>query len=124
MKRAEKETFVSEFRERLGRAPVMYLTDFTGLDVKSLTILRQNLRDTGAEYIVGKNRLVKLALEGSDLPDFGDALTGPTGIVFGYEDVVAPAKVLSDFAKEHADRPAFKLDRTAALAEWRRLGAA
>ena len=43
MKRNEKETFVAEFRERLDRAPVLYLTDFTGLDVKSLTRLRQSL---------------------------------------------------------------------------------
>ena len=109
MKRTEKETFVATFRERHGRAPVMYLTDFTGLDVKSMAKLRQSLRDSGAEYVVGKNRLVKLALKEADLPDFGDALTGPTGVVFGYDDVVAPAKVLTDFAKEHQDRPAFKL---------------
>jgi len=109
MKREAKETFVTEFRERVDRAPVMYLTDFTGLDVKSLSILRQSLRDSGAEYVVGKNRLVKLALQDSEVPDLGEALTGPTGIVFGYEDVVAPAKILTDFAKEHEDRPTFKL---------------
>ncbi len=109
MKKSEKETFVAEFRERLDRAPVFYLTDFTGLDVKSLTKLRQSLRDSDAEYVVGKNRLVRLALQEADLPDLGDALTGPTGVVFGYADVVAPAKVLTDFAKENADRPVFKL---------------
>ena len=109
MKRTEKETFVAEFRERLDRAPVFYLTDFTGLDVKSLTRLRQTLRDSGAEYVVGKNRLVRRALQEAQLPDLGDALSGPTGVVFGYDDVVAPAKVLSDFQKENQDRPAFKL---------------
>lgn len=109
MKRTEKETFVTDFRARLGGAPVLYVTDFTGLDVKSLTTLRQSLRESGAEYVVVKNRLVRLALQGSDLPDFGDALTGPTGLVFGYQDVVAPAKVLTDFAKEHQARPVFKL---------------
>jgi len=109
MKRSEKETFVAEFRERLGRAPVLYLTDFTGLDVKSLTKLRQNLKKSGAEYLVAKNRLVRLALQETDLPDLTDALTGPTGVVFGYEGVVEPAKALSDFAKEHGDRPVFKL---------------
>ena len=109
MKRTEKESFVAEFRERLDRAPVLYLTDFTGLDVKSLTKLRQNLRDSGAEYVVGKNRLVARALQEAALPDLGDALTGPTGVVFGYDDIVAPAKVLTDFQKDHQDRPAFKL---------------
>lgn len=109
MKRERKESFVTEFRERLDRSPVMYLTDFSGLNVKSLTELRQKLKENGAEYVVAKNRLMIRAMEGSDLPDLGDALTGPTGVVFGYEDVVATAKVLSEFAKEHDDRPAFKI---------------
>ena len=109
MKKTEKEVFVTEFRERLGRSQVFYLTDFTGLDVKSLSKLRQNLRDSGAEYVVGKNRLIHLALKESDLPDLGDALNGPTGVVFGFDDVVGPAKVLTDFAKDNQDRPAFKL---------------
>lgn len=109
MKRDKKETFVTEFRERVDRSPVLYLTDFTGLNVKSMTDLRQKLKESGAEYVVAKNRLMIRALEGADLPDLGEALTGPTGVVFGYEDVVATAKVLSDFAKAHDDRPAFKL---------------
>lgn len=109
MKRADKEVFVAAFRERQGRAPVMYLTDFTGLDVKSLSVLRQSLRDSGAEYVVGKNRLVRRALMDANVPDVDQALKGPTGVVFGYDDVVAPAKVLADFAKAHQDRPAFKL---------------
>ncbi|HZD06490.1 MAG TPA: 50S ribosomal protein L10 [Longimicrobiales bacterium] len=110
MKRFEKETFVADFRERLGRAPVVYLTDFTGLDVKSMTRLRQDLKTVGAEYLVVKNRLVRRALAEEDgFPDLGDVLTGPTGVVFGYEGVVEPAKALADFARDHDDRPVFKL---------------
>ncbi|MEJ2540521.1 MAG: 50S ribosomal protein L10 [Gemmatimonadota bacterium] len=109
MKRDEKETFVAEFRERVDRSPVMYLTDFSGLNVKSMTDLRQQLRESGAEFLVAKNRLMRRALEGADVPDLSEALTGPTGVIFGYEDVVATAKVLSDFAKAHEDRPAFKI---------------
>jgi large subunit ribosomal protein L10 len=109
MRRDEKETFVAEFRERVDRSPVLYLTDFSGLNVKSMTDLRQKLKESGAEYVVAKNRLMIRALEGADLPDLGEALTGPTGVIFGYEDVVATAKVLSDFAKDHDDRPAFKI---------------
>ena len=104
MKRDEKETFVTEFRERVSRSQVLYLTDFTGLDVKSLSKLRQNLRDSGAEYVVGKNRLIQLALKESDLPDLSDALSGPTGVVFGFDDVVGPAKVLTDFADRKSTR--------------------
>lgn len=110
MDRATKETFVSELRERISRAPVLYLTDFTGLKVKDMTHLRSELRKSGAEYVVVKNRLAKRVFnESDDLPDITDSLVGPTGFVFGYEDAAAAAKVLSDFAKDHDSKPAFKL---------------
>lgn len=110
MDRTKKETFVSELRERISRAPVMYLTDFTGLDVQSMTKLRSSLRDSGAEYVVVKNRLAKRVFtESDDLPDISESLRGPTGFVFGYEDAAAAAKALSDFAKDHDKKPAFKL---------------
>jgi len=110
MDRATKETFVTELRERMKRAPVMYLTDFTGLKVKEMTELRSQLRKSGAEYVVVKNRLAKRVFaESEELPDITGSLVGPTGFVFGYEDAAAPAKVLSDFARDHDKKPAFKL---------------
>ena len=109
MNRTEKQTFVGEFREKIRAAPVLYLTDFSGLDVKSMTLLRRRLKDSGAEYLVVKNRLVKLAVADLDLPDISEALLGPTGVVLGYEGIVEPAKAVSDFAKEHDDKPVFKL---------------
>ena len=109
MNRTEKQTFVGDFREKVREAPVLYLTDFSGLDVKSMTVLRQRLKDSGAEYLVVKNRLVKLAVSDLDLPDISEALLGPTGVILGYEGIVEPAKAVSDFAKEHDDRPVFKL---------------
>ena len=109
MDRTQKETFVADLRDRLTKAPVVYLTDFTGLDVKSMTDLRRSLKDSGAEYLVVKNRLAKLAFEGTELPDISADLIGPTGMVLGYDDVVAPAKALTDFAKQHDKKPVFKL---------------
>lgn len=110
MDRARKESLVSELRERVDRAPVLYLTDFTGLSVKEMTQLRRSLKGSGAEYFVVKNRLAKRVFaDVVDFPDILESLTGPTGFVFGYEDVVAPAKALSDFAKGHDAKPAFKL---------------
>ena len=109
MNRAEKKTFVEDFREKVKGAPVLYLTDFSGLDVKSMTLLRSRLRESGAEYFVVKNRLVKLAIADLDLPDISEALLGPTGVVLGYGGVVEPAKAVSDFAKEHDNKPVFKL---------------
>ena len=109
MNRSEKETFVREFRSRLERAPVVYLTDFTGLDVKSMTTLRQRLAEAGAEYMVVKNRLAKLALAELDFPDLDEWLTGPTGVVISDEGAVEPAKAVAEFAEEHEDRPVFKI---------------
>lgn len=110
MDRAQKEAFVAELQERVDRAPVMYLTDFTGLDVKAMTKLRRSLRGSGAEYIVVKNRLAQRVFAASEgLPDISSNLEGPTGLVFGYDDAVTPAKILSDFAKEHEQRPVFKI---------------
>ena len=109
MNRAEKASFVEDLRDRLNRAPVVYLTDFTGLDVKSITKLRRSLKDSGAEYLVVKNRLAKLAFAETELPDISSELVGPTGVILGYDDVVAPAKALTDFAKDHNKKPVFKL---------------
>lgn len=109
MDRTSKESFVTELRDRINRAPVLYLTDFTGLSVKQMTTLRRSLRDSGAEYVVVKNRLAMRALADTELPDISESLEGPTGMVFGYEDAVGAAKAVTDFAKQHNERPVFKL---------------
>ena len=109
MTKEQKEAFVTEFRERVEAAGAVYLTDFTGLDVKSMTALRSQLKKAGGEYLVVKNRLVRRALADLDIPDLSDHLLGPTGVVFGSTDVVEAAKTVADFAKEHSDRPVFKV---------------
>ncbi len=110
MERSEKETVIAELRERIDRSPALYLTDFTGLNVKAMTQLRRSLRKSGAEYVVVKNRLARRAFqESADMPDVSSTFAGSTGVVFGYEDAVATAKALSDFAKDHDQRPAVKL---------------
>ena len=109
MDRTTKESFVSDLRDRINKAPVVYLTDFTGLDVKAMTALRRSIKASGAEYLVVKNRLAKRAFAETELPDISGSLEGPTGMVFGYEDVVAPAKAVSDFARDHDQKPVFKL---------------
>lgn len=109
MTRAEKEAFVAEFQERLGRSEAIFLTDFTGLNVQAMTTLRSQLKKSGGEYLVVKNRLVKRALAETELPDISRFLEGPTGVVFGDDDVVAAARTVTDFAKENEDRPVFKV---------------
>jgi large subunit ribosomal protein L10 len=109
MKRTDKEGFVEEFRERLKESPAFFLTDFSGLDVKSMTVLRNELKNNGGEYLVVKNRLLIRALEGTSVPDLSEWLTGPTGVVLGHTGPVDAAKTVADFAKAHDDRPVFKV---------------
>jgi ribosomal protein L10 len=109
MNRDQKQSFVDDFKERVGKAPVFYLTDFTGLSVKDMTQLRMRLRESGAEYLVAKNRLMIRALTDTEIPDITEHLQGPTGVVLGYEGPVSSAKVLTEFAKDHGDRPVFKI---------------
>lgn len=108
MNRTEKETFVGEFAEHLGSAQVVYLTDFTGLTVKEMTVLRQQLRAAGAEYLVVKNRIALRAFREKEYPELEGFLKGPTGIVIGREGIAESAKTLTDFAKQNGNRPAFK----------------
>ena len=108
MTREQKETFVAEFQGRLDQAEVLYLTDFTGLNVKAMTTLRRRLKEAGAEYLVVKNRLVKRALGDAAGPELTKVLTGPTGIVFGNAGVAEAARAVADFAKENDKKPVFK----------------
>lgn len=108
MKLQEKQAIVDELSAKLRGANAFYLTDFTGLNVKSITDLRRRLRNAGVEYLVVKNTLAERALEGADFPDIAEFFKGPTALVIGQDDPVAPAKVLADFAKEHDNKPAVK----------------
>ena len=111
MKLQEKQAVVDELQAKLTGSNAFYLTDFTGLNVKSITDLRRRLRNAGVEYLVVKNTMAERALEGSDLPDIAEFFRGPTAVVIGQNDPVTPAKVLADFAKEHDNRPAIKAGR-------------
>ena len=109
MNKTDKKSFVEDFKAEVEQSDVFYLTDFSGLDVQSITTLRRRIKETGARYLVVKNRLAKRALKDLDIPNLDEHLVGPTGVVVGDSEPVAAAKALSDFAKDHDDRPAFKI---------------
>ena len=106
--REKKQAQVDELVEKFNSAGAVYLADFTGLTVKRVTQLRARLRKEGVEYLVVKNTLAERALADVDYPDIKEFFRGPTAVVFGGKDPVAPAKILSDFAKENDARPALK----------------
>jgi len=120
MRLDEKKRVTEELNRQLGDSGAIYLTDFTGLDVKAMTELRDRFREQGVQYRVVKNTLMRRALEGLDLPDLSEHLQGPTGLVMSETDPVAPAKVVKEFASDHDDKPVIKVgvvDRQAVEAE-------
>lgn len=107
MKRSEKAKLVEKLSQRVGEAKCLYLTDFTGLDVASMTELRARLSGAEVEYVVVKNTLARRALEGSSYAELTEHLAGPNAFAMSKSDVVSPAKILTDFAKER-EKPAIK----------------
>jgi large subunit ribosomal protein L10 len=105
MKKSEKEQLVTELTAKLEGAKALYYTDFTGLNVKRMTELRRRLRKAGVQYVVIKNTLALRAVNESGLA--GTRLKGPTGLVIT-KDPISGAKVLSDFAREHDQKPEVK----------------
>ncbi len=79
----------------------MVLTDYRVLIAAEMTALRKELREAGVEFKVFKNTLTTLAAQGAEMNDLVQFLTGPTAFAFGYDDPVAPAKIISEFAKKH-----------------------
>lgn len=101
MARPEKVAVVEEIQERLSKAQGAVLADYRGLTVEEVTALRKDLREAGVEFKVLKNTLSILAAKNLEMNDLIPYLTGPTAFAFGYSDPVAPAKILSEFAKKN-----------------------
>ena len=106
--KAQKQESVSALVSQLKRSPTIYVTDFTGLNVARMTELRRRLRAAGVEYVVVKNTLALRAFGEAAVAGLESHLAGPTALVLGGADPVAPAKVLTDFAREH-EKPAIKI---------------
>lgn len=98
----EKEAQVQTIKEKLSGAKAAVFTEFRGLNVHDLAELRAKLREAGIEYKIVKNTLTKRAADELKLDALDEYLEGPTAIAFGYDDEVAPAKLLSEFAKVHS----------------------
>jgi large subunit ribosomal protein L10 len=100
LKRTEKEKIVADLHERLGQSQAVFLADFTGLNVESVNKLRRDLRQRGDEFQVVKNTLLRRAAQDTPAAGLTESLLGPCGITISYQDPVASAKVLADFAKD------------------------
>lgn len=98
MERAEKREFVASFNEVLNNTGVVVVAHYAGLSVAEMTAFRSQVRAAGGSVKVAKNRLVKLALQGTELEHIAGLFTGPTVIAYS-DDPVAAAKATVAFAK-------------------------
>ena len=96
---ARKQETVNEITNKVKESSSTVLFEYHGLTVNETMELRRKLKESGSEYKVYKNTLVKRALDSLNI-DMDSELNGPKAIAFG-TDAVAPIKVLSDFAKDH-----------------------
>ena len=99
-----KKGVVAEIAEKLQKSASCVVVDYKGLKVEEVTELRNKFREAGIDYKVYKNTLVRrAAAEVGNMAQFDDVnLVGTNAIGFGYEDPVAPAKIVNDFAKTHS----------------------
>jgi len=97
----KKKQIVDEITEKLKNSVSTIVVDYRGLNVAEITELRKQLREAGVEFKVYKNTLARRAAEAAELSEINSVLTGPNAIAFSNDDVVAPAKILNNFAKEN-----------------------
>jgi len=97
----EKKKIVEDLHERFLKSKVLIVTDYKGLNVTAINALRRKLREADIEFKVVKNSLMIRAAENTDVDLIKDSFKGPNAIAISYDDPVAPAKVLTDFARDN-----------------------
>ena len=125
MNLAEKKRITQDLNERFSKAAVVIVTDYKGLDVDAINDLRRRLREAEVEYQVVKNSLLVRASQDTDVAKIQETFQGPSAVALGFSDATTPAKVLTEFAKDHevfkikmgiADGKILELKQIAALA--------
>jgi large subunit ribosomal protein L10 len=109
MANPRNEASVKQLREVLADAQTFFLVDYQGLSAAELNDLRGQVKSVGGRILVAKNTLINVVLREQGVEGFDETLKGPTALVLMGEDLVGPAKVLADFAKDNArELPAAK----------------
>ncbi|RIW30000.1 50S ribosomal protein L10 [Bacillus salacetis] len=97
----QKKQIVDEISDKMKNSVSTIIVDYRGLDVSEVTELRKQLREAGIDFKVYKNTMTRRAAEAAGFEGLNEVLTGPNAIAFSTEEVVAPAKILNNFAKDH-----------------------
>lgn len=99
--REEKVEAINVIAGKLRESQTTVVADYRGLTVAQVTELRKQLREAGVEFQVLKNSLTRLATEKESLTELDQYLTGPNALAFSNDDIIAPAKIIAEFAKKN-----------------------
>ena len=101
MKLEKKKEIVKSLHEKFARSKVVIVTDCKGLNVAQMNDLRKRLRECDVEFKVVKNSLLIRASDETDVQLIKECFKGPSAVALGYDEPIAPAKVLIKFSKDH-----------------------
>lgn len=101
MNRTEKQQMIEDLRSDLAQAKSVVLASHVGMDVNTVSGLRDELRKKNVRYRVVKNTLAKIAVAGTDMEVISSMFRGPVAIAYSFDDAADPARVIRDFAKKN-----------------------
>ena len=102
MNKEKKRAYIEEMKGFFNKTSSIFVTHYQGLSVKQIDALRKEMRKHGILFKITKNRITKLALEGSKYKKLENLFTGPTAVAFS-EDAITSAKILTKFAKSNSN---------------------
>jgi large subunit ribosomal protein L10 len=108
MAKTEKEAAIREVAELFRRSKSVFVTDFSGLNVEKIMLLRKKCREAKVGYLVVKNTLARLSAEKAGWNQMGPYFKGPSAIAYSFDDPSSPARVIKEFNKTH-DKPKIKV---------------
>ena len=102
MNKDKKRTYIEEMKNFFKKTSSVFVTHYQGLTVKQIDKLREEMRKHGILFKITKNRITKLALEGSKFKKLENLFSGPTAVAFS-DDAISSAKILTKFAKKNTN---------------------
>ena len=102
MNKEKKQTYIKEMKDFFAKTTSIFVTHYQGLTVKEIDKLKAEMRKHGIMFKITKNRITKLALEGTKFKKLENLFTGPTAVAFS-EDAITSAKILTKFAKNNSN---------------------
>jgi len=102
MNKEKKKVYIEEMKNFFNKTNSVFVTQYQGLSVKQIDELRAEMRKHGILFKITKNRITKLALEGTKFKKLENLFSGPTAVAFS-EDAITSAKILTKFAKNNSN---------------------